>query len=122
MKPIKTHTKTTPVAPETAPAPEVDTKLPAESNHPQFTYIGAGEGSPQVINLMGKQKFVRGKLTEVTDPDILAKLPGMATFVQGPVDMEILHQIDSEAKEVADAQRAEDQQTNAKYNKKHRGE
>lgn len=97
-------------------------KQVVESTHPVFTYIGHGEGSPSVINFMGKQKFIRGKATEVSDPELLAKLPGIKTFVEGEVDAEVLHQIDTEAKEAADAQRIQDAETNARYNKKHRGE
>ena len=88
----------------------------------QFTYIGAGEGSPQVINFMGKQKFIRGKLTEVTDPEILSKLPGVSTFVEGESDPEKIHQIDADAKEAADLVRKSDALLNAKFSKKFRTE
>lgn len=87
-----------------------------------FTYIGAGDSSPYVINLMGKQKFVRGQLTEVTDPALLAKLPGMSTFIEGPADAELLHKIDQEGKDRYEAQRQVDQLANSKYVKKHHGE
>lgn len=87
-----------------------------------FTYIGGGDSSPYVITLMGKQKFVRGELTEVTDPDILAKIGGMSTFVEGEADAATLHKIDQEGKEAYEAQVAQDRATNARYNKKHRGE
>lgn len=88
-----------------------------------FTYIGAGEDSPYVINFMGLQKFTRGVLTEVTDPEVFTKLSkGVPTFVEGPVDPEVIHQIDTEAKEKAAARRAEDLIINTRYNKKHRGE
>ena len=87
-----------------------------------FTYTGAGADSPYVITLMGKQKFVRGELTLVTDPELLMKLPGITTFVEGKVDQETLHQIDQEGKADFERRRAEDQIINAKYTKKHVGE
>jgi hypothetical protein len=87
-----------------------------------FTYIGAGADSPYVITLMGKQKFVRGELTLVTDTELLMKLPGMATFFEGKVDQEVLHKIDQEGKAAFERRRAEDQILNAKYTKKHLGE
>jgi len=89
----------------------------------QFTYIGGGEGSPHVINFMGKQKFVRGQLTEVTDPVVLAKLDGgVATIIEGSANAETLHKIDSEAKDAADAARASDAVLNERVTKKFRGE
>ena len=103
-------------------APEPNKPEPTKPSGYMFTYIGKGEGSPHVITLMGKQKFVRGQLTEVTDPQLLAKLPGLSTFVQGPADMELLHQMDSDAKDEADKKRAEDLIINAKFSKKHRVE
>lgn len=112
------------VAAPKAPADEtaVETKKKGPKAR-EFTYIGAGEGSPYVINLMGKQRFTRGKLTEVTDPEILAKLDGgMSTFVEGSADAEILHQIDTEAKELGDAKRISEVEANAKFSKKHRVE
>lgn len=87
-----------------------------------YTYVGAGEDSPRVINLMGKQKFVRGELTEVTDPEILAKIDGITTFVKDEVDQEDLHEIDEEGKAKADAQRAEDAAIDKLFKKKHQGE
>ncbi len=87
-----------------------------------FTYIGGGDSSPYVINLMGLQKFVRGEMTEVTNPVLLAKLPGMSTFVEGSASPEVLHKIDQEGKEHYDKQRQADLATSAKYSKKHHGE
>jgi len=109
-----------------APAPteekQVEVKKKGQKAR-EFTYIGGGEGSPHVINFMGKQKFVRGQLTEVTDPEVLAKLDGgVSTIIEGPADAELLHQIDSEAKEAADAARASDAAINARVTKKFRGE
>jgi hypothetical protein len=101
---------------------EVSKPAPAKPAGHMFTYVGKGEGSPHVITLMGKQRFVRGQLTEVTDPELLAKLPGLQTFVEGPADMELLHEMDSKAKEEADKKRAEDIIVNTKFSKKHRVE
>lgn len=86
-----------------------------------FTYVGGGEDSPQVIDFMGKQKFVRGKAVEVTDASVLAKIDGHHCFVRGEVDPETLYENDLEAKEAADAQRNRDarmQATIVKRNKK----
>lgn len=87
-----------------------------------FTYIGAGEDSPRVINFMGQQKFVRGEPTKVSDPKIIEKLLEHPTFVEGKADQETLHRIDEEAKAEADLQRANDKRVNAAYTKKHRTE
>lgn len=116
-----------------AVAPAAEAQAPAEEkpveakkkggNGRYFTYIGGGESSPHVINFMGKQKFVRGQLTEVTDPVVLAKLDGgVSTIIEGEVDAEILHKIDSDAKEAADAIRSSDAALNARVTKKFRGE
>lgn len=125
---------TKPAEKPAAPAPAaVATKAPADEAAPEtkkkgpkareFTYIGAGEGSPYVINFMGKQRFTRGKLTEVTDPEVLAKLDnGIHTFVEGQADAETLHQIDEEAKLSGDAKRIAEVEANAKFSKKHRVE
>lgn len=129
MSTTKANVPAKPVAVKTAPekaktetpADETATKKKGEKAR-EFTYIGAGENSPYVINFMGKQRFTRGQLTEVTDPELLAKLPGIATFVEGPADAETLHKIDTEAKEAADLKRAEDLVVNAKYSKKFRVE
>lgn len=87
-----------------------------------FTYVGGGYNSPQIINFMGRQEFVRGKLTEVTDPYLLAKLPGVTTFVEGTADAELIHKIDQEGNSHYNKQRKEDAIVNARYSKKHVGE
>lgn len=87
-----------------------------------YTYVGAGEDSPRVINLMGRQKFVRGEPTEITDPVILEKIDGMTTFVKGVVGQEDLHVIDEEGKAVADAAKKEAKAVDAQFKKKHGGE
>lgn len=125
-KPVAAKPAAAPKAPETkAPADETvtDKAEPKKTGKGKsYTYIGGGDGSPYVITLMGKQKFVRGELTEVTDPEILAKIDGIPTFVEGKADAATLHQIDQEGKEAMEAQRAQDLITNARYTKKHRGE
>lgn len=86
-----------------------------------YTYVGGGEDSPRVIEFMqGKQRFVRGKATEVTDPEVLAKLKNHPCFVEGEVDMEELHEYDEKATAEANAQRKRDARTNAAYVKKHK--
>ena len=87
-----------------------------------YTYVGGGESSPHIINFMGRQKFVRGKATEVTDPEVLAKINGCPTFVEGEVDQEELFEYDEKAKQEADEQRKRDEAANAAYAKKHRTE
>ena len=87
-----------------------------------YTYVGAGADSPRVINLMGRQKFVRGQAVKVTDPVLLAKLPGIGTFVKGKADEETLHRIDEEGKAGEEDQKAKDKETNAAYHKKFKGE
>lgn len=64
-----------------------------------FTYVGAGADSPQVINFMSKQRFVRGQATEVTDPEVLRKVVNNPTFVAGSVDAEKVHESDVVASE-----------------------
>lgn len=83
-----------------------------------YTYVGGGEDSPRVINFMGRQKFVRGQATEVTDPLVLDKLKNHPTFAEGEVDQEDLHEYDEKAKEEADAQREQDKITQAAAKKK----
>jgi hypothetical protein len=80
-----------------------------------YTYIGAGADSPRVIKLMGKQKFVRGEATEVTDPELLAKLPGITTFVKGTADQETLHRIDEEGRAEEVEKRASDALAEQRY-------
>ena len=87
-----------------------------------YTYVGGGEDSPRVINFMGRQKFVRGEATEVTDQELLKKIVGNPTFVEGEVALEELHEYDEEAKKEAEAQRKKDARTNAAYMKKHNKE
>lgn len=87
-----------------------------------YTYVGGGEASPNVINFMGRQQFTRGKAAEVTDPQVLAKVAGNPTFVEGEVELEELHDYDAKAAEEANEQRAKDKQTNRHYQKNHKTE
>lgn len=109
---------------EETPESEVDVEAPKSKSKGVviYTYVGGGESSPNVIQFMGIQKFVRGKATEVTDPVVLAKLKGHPTFVEGEVEMEDLHEYDETAKTEADAQRKKDIETNARYHKKFKTE
>lgn len=94
----------------------------AKADDSIWTYIGGGEASPRKINFMGKQEFIRGKATVVTDPEVLAKIKGNPTFVKGEADEETLHKIDEEAEREANEQRAADLKINAEFAKKHNKE
>lgn len=93
---------------------EVVTDVPksTKSGGKIYTYVGKGEDSPQVINFIGKQKFVRGKATAVEDKEVLSKLgEGEKThpcFVEGEVDPEVLFDNDLAAKQAAEAARKRD--------------
>lgn len=87
-----------------------------------FTYIGAGEDSPRSINFMGKQQFTRGKSVNISDPELIGKLIGNPTFVEGEADQDLLDMIDEEAKLDADKQRKDDARTQAAFAKKYRTE
>lgn len=73
-----------------------------------FTYIGQGDAPPHRINFMGRQWFVRGELTEVKDPDLLAKIKTNPCFVNGPVDKDEMYAQDDIEKEKAEKRREED--------------
>lgn len=87
-----------------------------------FTYIGVGDEPPRKINFMGMQEFVRGKATEVTDQRILAKIRTNASFIEGEVEMELLHERDEKATKKAEEQRGIDKRINALFHKKHKTE
>lgn len=76
-----------------------------------YTYVGGGESSPSAIKFMGKQNFLIGKATEVSDPEVLAKLKGHPCFVEGEADQDALVEKELEAKEEADKQREKDMAT-----------
>lgn len=83
-----------------------------------FTYVGAGEDSPRVINFMGKHKFIRGQAAAIADPELLSKIVGNPSFVEGEVDQETLHIADEQAKADADEQRKADAAANARFHRK----
>lgn len=86
-----------------------------------YTYVGKGETSPQRINFMGRQEFVRGRPVEVTDPLVLRKIQGVPTFVKGKVDPELLQDIEDEGIAVAEKNRKMDAQMDANFKKQHGG-
>jgi len=79
-----------------------------------YTYIGGGEDSPQLIDFMGKQTFLLGEETEVTDANILKKIENNQCFVEGSIDRKKIVKNAIEAKKTADAQRKEDLIVNAR--------
>lgn len=86
-----------------------------------FTYVGKGETSPQRINFMGKQEFIRGRPVTVTDPKLIAKLKGNPTFIIGKANPELLQEIEDEGMAVAEANRKADKAMDAQFKKKHGG-
>lgn len=84
-----------------------------------FTYVGGGEDSPRKINFMGRQEFIRGRATQVTDPIVLAKVKVNQCFTEGEVDPEDLHDYDEEERAKAAAQRKEDAEVDAAFKKRH---
>lgn len=77
----------------------------------EYTYVGGGEDSPRVIDFMGRQRFVRGQATLVTEKEVLAKVRNHPCFVEGDVSEEDLHDYDKSAKSKADLQRKQDMKT-----------
>lgn len=86
-----------------------------------YTYVGKGETSPQRINFIGRQEFVRGRPVEVTDPIVLKKIEGVPTFVKGKADPELLQEIEDEGIAVADKNRKTDAQMDANFKRQHGG-
>lgn len=87
-----------------------------------FTYVGGGESSPQVINFMGRQKFVRGRAEEVTDEKLLAKIVNNPSFVRGEVEPEDLQELEDSGIAVANKNREVDKKMNEAFLKEHGGE
>jgi len=83
-----------------------------------YTYIGGGDTPPQMTNFMDRQEFMIGEETEVTDPELLAKLKGNQCFVQGKVDRREIIKQAKEAQDKAAAQVAEDKIVNAREMKR----
>lgn len=86
-----------------------------------FTYVGKGESSPQKIKFMGRQDFVRGRATEVTDPVLLAKVVNNPCFIQGEVDPETLQGIEDDGIEKAARNRKIDREMDEAFQKQHGG-
>lgn len=104
--------------PKQAKAPVENTEDQEQGEGKVFTYVGGGEESPHSIHFMGKQRFVRGKATVVTDPAVLAKLYGHPTIVEGEVSPEELEEYDASAKAEADKVRLRDQAINTAAKKR----
>ena len=79
-----------------------------------YTYIGAGEDSPQVIKFMGQISFMRGRPVKVEDNPsnarLLSKIKECPTFIEGVVEPEEIVNLDIDAKEKADTQRKQDKE------------
>lgn len=86
-----------------------------------YTYVGKGEASPQRINFIGRQEFIRGRPTVVKDPLVLNKIKGVPTFVEGEADPELLQDIEDEGSAVADKNREVDKKMNETFKKQHGG-
>lgn len=86
-----------------------------------YTYVGKGESSPQRINFLGRQEFVRGRPVEVTDPIVLQKIQGVHTFVKGKADAELLQEIEDEGMALAEKNRSVDKQMDENFKKQHGG-
>lgn len=100
---------------DSAPEPEQDDAegeaVPPKENI--FTYIGAGETPPHMINFMGLQRFVRGQAVEVTNPIVLRKVETHRCFVAGEIDSDEMFEQDDLAKKRADKQRMDDAELQA---------
>ena len=89
-----------------------------EQKKQTFTYVGSGEDSPNVINFMGRQEFVRGEEQEVSDPTVLRKIENNPSFVKGKFGLKGIQEMDKKAKAKADKQRAKDDKTNVAAKKR----
>lgn len=85
-----------------------------------YTYVGSGDTPPPVTNFLGRQKFVRGKLTEVTDPIVLSKIKNHACFRKGEVNPDELFERDEQARAFYEEVMKRDRETNARFHKKHK--
>jgi hypothetical protein len=84
-----------------------------------YTYIGGGASSPRKIMFMGRQEFVRGKPTKVTDPEVLKKVQDNPSFTQGKVSEEDLHDIDEAGAKAEEEQQAINKKIDDSFKKKH---
>jgi len=102
---------------------EEDTKPATKSEKGVgFTYVGAGEESPARIKFMGKQDFVLGRYTIVTDLKLIEKLTGNPAFVKGKVKPEVVQDIQDKAAVISAANRKADKAMDAQFKKLHHGE
>ena len=83
-----------------------------------WTYVGAGETPPHMIDFMGLEKFIRGQAKEVTNKEVLEKIKIHPCFVKGTVDQDTLFNMDEEARKKADEQRFEDLKTQIEVERK----
>ena len=95
---------------------EQDTKKVPENF---FTYVGAGQSPPPVINFMGKEEFVRGEGKVVTNTEVLHKLRNHPCFINGVVSQKELYQRDKEASVIAEKNQQRDKKMNVAFLKKH---
>jgi hypothetical protein len=104
---------------EEKPKKKAAKKAPAKAKGDVYTYIGGGADSPRKINFMGRQVFVRGKATEVKDPEVLKKVKNNPSFTQDKVDEEFLHDMDEKAAEAEAEQTAINKKIDDSFKKKH---
>lgn len=101
------------------PKGEIEKVIPTEDSVVKlvssnvYTYIGAGDEPPHMINYMGIQKFVRGQAIEVS-PNVAEKIRNHRCFVKGEVDQESMFKNDELEKAKVSLQRKEDELTDAK--------
>ena len=91
------------------------------ANENIYTYVGGGESSPIKIKFMGKQEFIRGRATEVTDPIILAKIINNHCFIKGEVKPEALEELQDVGIEIANKNRKADKAADEAFKKQHGG-
>ncbi len=70
----------------------------------EYTYIGGGTSAPAITNFMGKQVFILGELTKVTDPEVLAKIRNNPTFRKGKVSAEEIYEANEKVAKIAQEQ------------------
>ena len=74
-----------------------------------YTYVGAGDTPPHMINFMGMQNFIRGQATEVTNQTVLDKIKTNPCFKKGKVNMDELFEKDKIEKNKAEEQNKKNQ-------------
>lgn len=73
-----------------------------------FTYIGAGDTPPHMIDFMGRQKFIRGMATPVEDPVVVKAISNHKCFVKGEVDKDVMFKSDEIERKKAEEQLKKD--------------